>query len=105
MTSAEPLAGWKGRFFHSQSMTFAVYEVAADAVPIHEHQHPQEEVWNIVAGKVAMSIDGVQKLLGPGDAAVVPANTPHHARVLMASRAVITDYPLRLQLPGQSHSA
>jgi hypothetical protein len=34
-----------GRFFHSENMTFAIYEVDADAAPIHEHHHPQEEVW------------------------------------------------------------
>jgi hypothetical protein len=45
MTSAEPLPGWAGRFLHSENMTFAIYEVDADAAPIHEHHHPQEEVW------------------------------------------------------------
>jgi len=40
----EPRAGWKGRFFHSQNMTFAYYAVAAGAW-IHEHSHPNDEVW------------------------------------------------------------
>jgi len=105
MTSAEPLPGWKGRFFHSENMTFAIYDVDADATPIHDHRHPQEEVWNVTAGRIAISIDGAEQILGPGDAAVVPANTPHHARALMASTAVIADYPLRLQIPGQAHNA
>jgi hypothetical protein len=35
----EPRAGWKGRFFHSNNMTFAYYAVAAGAW-IHEHSHP-----------------------------------------------------------------
>lgn len=51
MASAEPLPGWKGRFFHSENMTFAVYEVDAEAVPIHDHSHPQEEVWNVIDGE------------------------------------------------------
>ena len=103
MTAAEPLPGWKGRFFHSASMTFAHYEVAADAAAIHRHQHPQEEVWNVVDGEIAISIDGEERVLGPGDVAVVPANAPHSGRVVKAARAVVVDYPLRLELPGRAH--
>jgi hypothetical protein len=40
----QPLAGWNGRFFHSDNMTFAYYEIDADAIPIHEHHQAQEEV-------------------------------------------------------------
>ncbi|MFZ0043771.1 MAG: cupin domain-containing protein [Solirubrobacteraceae bacterium] len=105
MTSAEPLSGWKGRFFHSENMTFATYEVDAEAVAIHEHHHPQEEVWNVTAGQIAISIDGTEQILGAGDAAVVPANAPHHARALTAATAVIVDYPVRRQIPGQAHNA
>jgi hypothetical protein len=65
MTSAEPLPGWKGRFFQSENMTFAIYDVDADAVSVHEHHHPEEEVWNIVAGKIVVSIDGTERILGP----------------------------------------
>ncbi len=102
MTRAEPPPGWKGRFFHSANMTFAIYEIDAGAVPIHEHEHPQEEVRNVVSGEIVMTIDGTEQTLGPGDAAVVPANTAHHARVVRAARAVVVDHPLRLQLPGHA---
>jgi mannose-6-phosphate isomerase-like protein (cupin superfamily) len=105
MTAAEPLPGWQGRFFHSEHMTFAHYDVAADAAALHEHHHLQEEVWHVVEGEIAFSIDGEERVLGPGDAAVVPANTLHSARALKASRAVVVDYPLRHGLPGRSHSA
>jgi quercetin dioxygenase-like cupin family protein len=105
MTHAEPLPGWKGRFFHSENMTIATYEVEADAVPIHDHHHPQEEVWNVTAGRIALTIDGNEAVLGPGDAAVVPADRPHHARALTASKAVVVDFPLRLQIPGQAHNS
>jgi len=40
----ERLPGWKGRYFHSPSMTFAHYEFAAGST-IHEHFHPEEEVY------------------------------------------------------------
>jgi mannose-6-phosphate isomerase-like protein (cupin superfamily) len=69
-------------------MTFAYYEIAADAVPLHEHHHPQEEVWNVVQGSLAVTIDGEEQIAGSGCAAVVPADTRHSARA-----------PLRL--PGE----
>ena len=43
----ERLPGWKGRYFHSTSMTFAHYEFAAGS-SIHEHFHPEEEVYEVI---------------------------------------------------------
>ena len=100
MIHAEPLPGWNGRFFHSQHMTFAHYELAADATPLHTHHHEQEEVRAIVEGRLAITIDGEEAELGAGDVAIVPPDTPHSVRVLTACRAIITDYPLREQIPG-----
>ena len=51
MLKGSPLAGWSGRFFHSEHMTFARWTIEADAADLHEHQHPYEEVWNIVGGQ------------------------------------------------------
>jgi mannose-6-phosphate isomerase-like protein (cupin superfamily) len=100
MVQGAPLPGWSGRFFHSENMTFAHWDIAADAAPLHEHQHVQEEVWNVVAGELLITIDGVERQIGPGGVAVVPPNTPHAVRALTAARAVIADYPLRESLPG-----
>jgi mannose-6-phosphate isomerase-like protein (cupin superfamily) len=95
LSTRERLPGWTSRVFHSDNMTFAYYEIAADAVPLHEHHHPQEEVWNVLEGKLAVTIDGVEHVAGPGSAAVVPPDTPHSARALSACRAIVVDYPLR----------
>src|SRR5712692_5275992 len=43
----ERLPGWRGRYFDSPSMTFAHYEFDAGS-SIHEHSHPQEEVYRII---------------------------------------------------------
>jgi mannose-6-phosphate isomerase-like protein (cupin superfamily) len=95
LSTRERLPGWTSRIFHSDNMTFAYYDIAADAVPLHEHRHPQEEVWNVIEGKLAVTIDGVEQVAGPGCAAVVPPDTPHSARALGACRAIVVDYPLR----------
>jgi hypothetical protein len=51
----EPRPGWKGRFFHSEHMTFAYYTVARGAW-VHEHSHSNDEVWNVVEGRPEVTI-------------------------------------------------
>ena len=46
----EPKPCWHGRFFHSDHMTFAYYEISAGEA-LHLHSHPNEEVWHIIEGE------------------------------------------------------
>jgi quercetin dioxygenase-like cupin family protein len=86
--------GWRGRFFDSPSMSFVQYEFDAGA-PIHEHFHPQEEVWQIIEGELDITIDGVTRRAGPGSAAIVPGTTKHSVVAVTDGRVFIVDYPLR----------
>lgn len=104
MLTGAPLPGWSGRFFHSANMTFAYWDIAADAAPLHEHDHLQEEVWHVVEGELLLAIDGVEHRVA-GAAAVVPPNTPHSVTPLGAARAIIADFPLRESLPGVARSS
>jgi hypothetical protein len=54
----ERLPGWNGRYFHSPSMTFAHYDFVRGS-SIHEHFHPQEEVYEVIEGELEVTIDGV----------------------------------------------
>ena len=102
MIAGSPLRGWSGRFFHSTHMTFARWTIQDGADDLHQHQHDQEEVWNVVVGSIVVAIDGIEGVLEAGDAAVVPPNTPHAARVTGPAEVVVTDFPLREHLPGVS---
>jgi quercetin dioxygenase-like cupin family protein len=95
----EPREGWTGRFFHSETMTFAYYTVAAGAW-IHEHSHPNDEVWNVLEGELELTIAGTKHVLGTGWAAVVPPNAAHSARALTDARAIVVDHPTRLSIGG-----
>src|SRR5882724_10926926 len=90
----ERLPGWHGRFFHSPSMTFWHYDFTRGS-SIHEHFHPQEEVWEIVDGELEVTIDGVTQMARPGVVAIVPAGVKHSVRALTDGRAIVVDYPLR----------
>ena len=90
----ERLPGWHGRYFHSANMTFAHYEFVKGA-SIHEHSHPQEEVYEVTAGELEITIDGKTQVVGAGIVAIVPADIRHSVKALTDGRAIIVDYPLR----------
>jgi quercetin dioxygenase-like cupin family protein len=90
----ERLPGWKGRYFHTANMTFAHYEFAAGAT-IHEHSHPEEEVYELIEGELEVVIDGRSQITKPGVVAIVPSNTPHSVRALTAGRLIVVDHPAR----------
>ena len=100
MLRSAPLRGWSGRFFHSDNMTFGHWEIAEGAADLHAHDHPQEEVWNVVEGEVVLVVGEHERRLGPGDAAIIPPHTTHSAKPVGACRAIVVDHPVRPDLPG-----
>jgi len=98
----ERLPGWHGRYFHSPSMTFAHYDFKRGS-SIHEHFHPQEEVYEVIQGELELTIDGVKQIARPGVVGIVPSNVPHSVKALSDGRAIIVDYPLRREI-GETRS-
>jgi quercetin dioxygenase-like cupin family protein len=90
----ERLPGWHGRYFHSPSMTFAHYDFVRGS-SIHEHFHPQEEVYEVIEGELEMTVDGVTQIVRPGLVAIVPGNVRHAVKALTDGRVIIVDYPVR----------
>ena len=90
----ERLPGWSGRYFHTTSMTFAHYDFVRGS-SIHEHFHPQEEVYEVIEGELEITIDGVVQVARPGMVAVVPSEARHSIKALSDGRAIIVDFPLR----------
>jgi quercetin dioxygenase-like cupin family protein len=84
--------GWRGRYFHSPSMTFAHYEFDAGA-SIHAHSHIQEEVWHVLEANWTSRSEA--KRAAPGFVAIVPSDTPHTVMAVSNGRATVVDYPLR----------
>jgi|SRR3984885_5505385 quercetin dioxygenase-like cupin family protein len=90
----ERLPGWNGRYFHSANMTFAHYDFKRGA-SIHEHFHPQEEVYEVIQGELEMTVDGTTQIARAGLVAIVPGNARHSVKALTDGRAIIVDYPSR----------
>jgi len=90
----ERLPGWHGRYFHSATMTFAHYDFVRGAA-IHEHFHPEEEVYEVIEGELELTIDGETDIARPGIVAIVPANARHSVKALTDGKAIIVDHPAR----------
>jgi mannose-6-phosphate isomerase-like protein (cupin superfamily) len=91
------LPGWRGRFFHSVHMTFAHYDFDEGA-SIHEHFHAEEEVYEVVEGKLEITVAGETYLAEPGLVAIVPADVAHSVKALTSGRVIIVGYPARPEL-------
>ncbi len=94
MKTAEPLPGWHGRFWRSENMSFAHYKIDAGS-SIHQHQHPNEEVWIVIEGELEVTVAGEAQKAGPGCVAVVPPDALHSVRALTNGTAVVADHPVR----------
>jgi quercetin dioxygenase-like cupin family protein len=90
----ERLPGWKGRYFHTNNMTFAHYDFARGS-SIHEHFHREEEVYEVIEGELELTIDGVAQVARAGLVAIVPANVRHSVRALTDGRVIVVDHPAR----------
>ena len=97
----ERLPGWHGRYFHSASMTFAHYDFKRGA-SVHEHFHPQEEVYEVIEGELELTIEGKAEIVRPELVAIVPSNARHSVKALTDGRAIIVDFPLRREIE-QAH--
>jgi quercetin dioxygenase-like cupin family protein len=90
----ERLPGWYGRYFHSSQMTFAHYDFKRGA-SIHEHFHPEEEVYEVIEGELEVTVDGVTQIARADLVVIVPANVRHSVKALTDGRAIILDHPRR----------
>src|SRR5438270_5211333 len=88
LPTVERLPGWRGRYFDSPNMTFAHYEFDAGA-SIHEHFHPQEEVYEVIEGRLELTISGATQQIGPGHVGIVPSNTPHSVKAITNGKVIV----------------
>jgi quercetin dioxygenase-like cupin family protein len=90
----EIFPGFKVRFVHSATMTFAHWEIDAGAV-LPEHSHPHEQVVNVIAGEFDLTISGETERLGSGMVGVIPSNAIHSGRAVTKCHIIDAFYPIR----------
>lgn len=90
----EPFPGFRGRFIHSDTMTFAYWSIEAGAA-LPEHSHPHEQVAHGLEGEFELTVEGETTVLRPGDILVVPSDAVHSGRALTACRVLEVFHPVR----------
>jgi quercetin dioxygenase-like cupin family protein len=77
---------------------FAHYDFTRGS-SIHEHFHSEEEVYEVIAGELEVTIDGVAQIARAGVVAIVPGNARHSVKALTDGQAIIVDHPRRREFP------
>ena len=90
----EVFPGFHGRFVHSDAMTFAWW-VIDEGAEVPEHEHPHEQVVNMLEGELALTVAGVEHVLHPGDVVAIAGGTRHSARALSPCRVLDVFSPVR----------
>ncbi|NPV50906.1 MAG: cupin domain-containing protein [Candidatus Methanofastidiosum sp.] len=84
----------KVRFIHSNSMTFAYWNIEAGAIfPAHSHLH--EQVATIIDGEFEFKVGDEKKLMKKGDVALVQPNIIHSGIAKTKCNIIDVFYPIR----------
>jgi len=73
-----PVAGVEAATVHGARLSAARYVLEPNVV-VPEHAHASEEFGHVLAGSLELRCAGAVERLGPGDAFLVPGDTPHAA--------------------------
>jgi len=94
LTPRTVIPGFEGRFIHSASMTFVLWEIAAGA-RLPEHRHVHEQVVHQLEGEFELMIGGRIFRSKPGMVTAIPPNAVHSGRAITQCRIMDVFYPLR----------
>jgi quercetin dioxygenase-like cupin family protein len=78
----EQLSPTIGRqMLHTETMTVARITLRAGAF-VPRHQHPNEQVANILSGRVRFAVGDEERIVGAGECVPLPADVPHEVEAL-----------------------
>ncbi|HEY69909.1 MAG TPA: cupin domain-containing protein [Anaerolineae bacterium] len=90
----ELLPGLTMRCVHSEGMTLVYWEIEAGAeMPLHDHPH--EQVANVLEGELQLTVQGETRILKPGQVAVIGSNVPHAGKAITDCRVLDVFHPVR----------
>ena len=90
----EVIPGFVGRFLHSDTMTFALWEIAAGSI-LPEHSHLHEQVVHVYEGELELTMEGQTRVLSAGGVLAIPAHVRHSGRAITGCRVMDVFHPVR----------
>ena len=82
------------QMLHTESMTVARIILAKGAL-VPRHQHPNEQITNVLEGRLRFALGDREQIVGAGAAVLIPANLPHEVEALEDSIALDVFSPVR----------
>ena len=64
-----------------EKMMLSLVDIEPGAV-VEAHSHPHEQVGIVIEGRAKFEIDGVERVLGPGDMYTIPGDILHRVEAL-----------------------
>ena len=86
--------GFFSKLIHTENNTINFITVAkGNSVPVH--QHINQQCAFVIEGEFEMTIDGVTKVLGTGDFAIIPPNVWHSGTAITDCKLIDIFNPAR----------
>ena len=73
--------GYTAKIIHGEKLTVAHVTVKANS-PLPEHQHPHEQILNLIKGEFLFTCEGIDHHMKAGESFAIPSNAPHSAKSL-----------------------
>ncbi|MFX1512108.1 MAG: cupin domain-containing protein [Promethearchaeota archaeon] len=90
----ELVPGAKGKFIHTENMTFAYWSIQAGSV-FPEHAHSHEQTVSIFSGTFELQIGEQTKAIVPGEVGMIPSNVKHGGTAITDCQILDVFYPVR----------
>jgi quercetin dioxygenase-like cupin family protein len=72
----------------------AYWEIEAGSeLPLHDHPH--EQIVNVLEGELQLTVEGETKILRPGSVAVIASSIPHSGKAITDCRVLDAFHPVR----------
>jgi quercetin dioxygenase-like cupin family protein len=94
ITVREIFPGVRARVVHTDRTSQSWVEIDAGGT-FPQHQHPHEQVVNVLEGTLELTVDGQNYTLSPGSVFVIPPNVPHSGRAPERCRVLDVFAPVR----------
>ncbi|MCA1585895.1 MAG: cupin domain-containing protein [Acidobacteria bacterium] len=90
----EIFPGFRARIIHSARSSQSWVDIDAGA-SFPEHQHPHEQIVNVLDGELELNVDGESHRLTRGVVFVIPPDVPHSGRAITACQVLDLFAPVR----------
>lgn len=90
----EIVPGLVAKFVHSELLTLAYWKIEAGA-SLPSHQHPHEQIANMLEGEFELTLEGQVHVLKPGSVLVIPSEAVHSGKAVTDCRILDVFHPRR----------